>query len=373
MALFSSKNRDNRVVIAGGGTGGHLFPGVAVAEAIQQADPSIDVAFVGTERGIEARVIPELGYDLELIDVPMLKGGGAMGWMKGLSKLPFSGLESMGVFKRLNPGLVVSVGGYAAGPFTMLASVRGVPTALMEQNSMPGMTNRLLGRVVDRAFLTFEESRSHFPGVDCEVVGNPIRRSLLELSEHFAYAPPTDRDEFRILIIGGSGGAASFNSSLPADLCALGELAGDVVVRHQCGKGRQSEVDGGYDDFQGEADVVEFIDDMAAAYEWCDLLICRAGASTIAEVLVLGIPAVYVPFPFAADDHQTKNAQTIAQAGAGIAIADAEIGQQRATRLIAGLIQNPVSLENISAKARNLGRPHAAEKVAQRCIEMMQR
>ncbi|MGM0556253.1 MAG: UDP-N-acetylglucosamine--N-acetylmuramyl-(pentapeptide) pyrophosphoryl-undecaprenol N-acetylglucosamine transferase, partial [Myxococcota bacterium] len=170
MGLFSSTNRANRIVIAGGGTGGHLFPGVAVVEAIEALDSSVDIAFVGTEKGIEARVIPELGYDLELVDVPTLKGGGLKGWASGLSKLPFSGLASMSTFEKLNPGLVVSVGGYAAGPFTMLSSVRGVPTALMEQNSIPGMTNKLLGRVVDRAFLTFESSAKFFDGVRCDVV-----------------------------------------------------------------------------------------------------------------------------------------------------------------------------------------------------------
>ncbi|MFW5967331.1 MAG: UDP-N-acetylglucosamine--N-acetylmuramyl-(pentapeptide) pyrophosphoryl-undecaprenol N-acetylglucosamine transferase, partial [Persicimonas sp.] len=154
MGLFGSGKRARRVVIAGGGTGGHLFPGVAVVEAIQRREPSIDAAFVGTERGIEARVIPELGYDLELIDVPMLKGGGAAGWARGLSKLPKSGLQAMGVLRRLDPALVVSVGGYAAGPVTMLAATRRIPTALMEQNAAPGMTNKLLGKVVDRAFLT---------------------------------------------------------------------------------------------------------------------------------------------------------------------------------------------------------------------------
>jgi UDP-N-acetylglucosamine--N-acetylmuramyl-(pentapeptide) pyrophosphoryl-undecaprenol N-acetylglucosamine transferase len=371
MAFLPKKPRDRRVVIAGGGTGGHLFPGVAVAEAIERLAPEIDIAFVGTERGIEARVIPELGYDLELVDVPMLKGGGALGWAKGLSELPLSGIQSLSVFKRLNPQLVVSVGGYAAGPFTMLSALRGVPTALMEQNSVPGMTNRLLGKAVDRAFLTFEASRAHFGGLPCEVVGNPVRESLLELADDFVYEPPIDRDEFRILIIGGSGGAASFNSRLPADLCALEDLADHVVVRHQCGKGRRSEVDGGYDTFGGDADVVEFIDDMAAAYEWCDLVICRAGASTIAEVLVLGIPALYIPFPHAADDHQTKNAREIAEAGGGITISDADIGQFRATRLISGLIHNPVSLANLSKQARLLGRPDAAKQVARRCIEMM--
>jgi UDP-N-acetylglucosamine--N-acetylmuramyl-(pentapeptide) pyrophosphoryl-undecaprenol N-acetylglucosamine transferase len=371
MGLFSRSNRDNRIVIAGGGTGGHLFPGVAVVEAIEELDPSVDIAFVGTENGIEARVIPELGYQLELVDVPTLKGGGVKGWASGLSKLPFSGLESMSAFKKLNPGLVVSVGGYAAGPFTMLSSVRGVPTALMEQNSVPGMTNKLLGRVADRAFLTFESSAKFFDGVRCEVVGNPVRRDLLALAERFEYQAPAEDDGFNILVIGGSGGAASLNRDLPEALVGLEDLGAHVSVRHQCGRDREDELDGRYEGFEGEVEVVEFIDDMASAYRWCDLLICRAGASTIAEVLVLGIPAVYVPFPGAADDHQTENAREIAESGAGVTLPDDEIGSARATRLLAGLIRNPVSLENLSRKARSMGRPDAATRVAQSCLEML--
>ena len=370
MWLNSSK-RARRVVIAGGGTGGHLFPGVAVVEAIAQLDPSVQVAFVGSPRGIEARAIPKLGYDLELIDVPMLNGAGAAGWARGLVKLPGSGLSAMGALKRLNPGLVVSVGGYAAGPFTMLAALRKVPCALMEQNATPGMTNRLLGKVVDRAFVSFEKTCEYFPDIPCEFVGNPVRKSLLDMAEGFDYQAPLERAEFRILIIGGSGGAASFNAKLPADLSALGERAEHLRVRHQCGRGRAGEVADGYADFAGEVEVLEFIDDMAEAYQWCDLLICRAGASTIAEVLVLGIPAIYVPFPFAADDHQTKNAQSIAEAGAGIAVSDADIGQGRVTRLLTGLLQNPISLKNLAQKARQLGRPDAATIIAQKCIEML--
>ena len=212
---------------------------------------------------------------------------------------------------------------------------------------------------------------SDLPNLPCEFVGNPVRKSLLDLAEGFDYEAPVERKEFRILIIGGSGGAASFNAKLPADLSALGEQAAHLRVRHQCGRGRADEVAGGYAEFAGEVEVLEFIDDMAEAYQWCDLLICRAGASTIAEVLVLGLPAIYVPFPFAADDHQTKNAQSIAEAGAGIAVSDADIGQGRVTRLLSGLLQNPISLKNLAQKARQLGRPDAATIIAQKCIEML--
>src|SRR5690554_2944314 len=226
---FSKRAR--RVVIAGGGTGGHLFPGVAVVEAIAQLDPSVQVAFVGSPRGIGGRAIPKLGYDLELIDVPMLNGAGAAGWARGLLKLPASGFSALGALKRLNPGLVVSVGGYAAGPFTMLAALRGIPCALMEQNATPGMTNRLLGKVVDRAFVSFEKTGEFFPNIPCEFVGNPVRKSLLDMAEGFEYEAPEEGREFRILIIGGSGGAASFNSKLPADFCALGEQGANLIIR----------------------------------------------------------------------------------------------------------------------------------------------
>lgn len=370
MGIWRAK-KTRRVVIAGGGTGGHLFPGVAVVEAIEARDPSVEVAFVGTQRGIEFRVIPRLGYRLELVDVPTLKGGGVKGWATGLARLPKSGLGALGVLRRLKPGLVISVGGYAAGPMTMAASLAGVPTALMEQNSVPGMTNRLLGRVVDRAFLTFESSARFFEEIPCEVVGNPVRRELLELAESFRYRAPEEGGEFRVLVVGGSGGAASLNRDLPVALRGLGELARRVRVRHQCGRGRRGELDGRYDGFEGEVEVEEFIEDMGEAYRWCDLLICRAGASTIAEVLVLGVPAVYVPFPGAADDHQTKNAEEVARAGAGVKISDEEIGSARATRLLAGLIMNPRSLEQLADRAGTLGQPDAADRVAEASLELL--
>ncbi|MFW5967585.1 MAG: UDP-N-acetylglucosamine--N-acetylmuramyl-(pentapeptide) pyrophosphoryl-undecaprenol N-acetylglucosamine transferase, partial [Persicimonas sp.] len=216
-----------------------------------------------------------------------------------------------------------------------------------------------------------EASRAHFERPECEVVGNPVRNDLLEMADGFTYEAPEEGEPFDILIIGGSGGAASFNRRLPGALTNLGDVAAKLRVRHQCGEGRRSEVEGRYDDFAGQVEIVEFIDDMAEAYRRCDLLICRAGASTIAEVLVLGLPAVYVPFPDAADDHQAKNAEEIARSGAGVSLPDDEIDSPRATRLLEGLIRNPVSLQNLARQARTLGRPEAADRVAERCIEMI--
>lgn len=367
------KSGDNhrRVVIAGGGTGGHLYPGIAVVEALEERDSTIEFAFVGTEKGIEARVVPELGYDLHLMDVPPLKGQGLGGWISGGLRLSKSGLQALSLVRKLDPDLTISVGGYAAGPFTLAAALSGRKTALMEQNRDPGMTNGLLGRVVDAAFVAFESTCGHFEGTVCRAFGNPVRRSIRQAAADFEYQAPED-GEFRILVTGGSGGARSLNESLPEALCALGETAESVSVRHQYGKNRRDEVAGRYDDFAGGVELVEFIDDMAAAYAWCDLLICRGGGTTIAEVLTFGLPAVFVPSPHVTDDQQTKNAREIAESGAGIMLPDEEIGSDRATRLLSGLIQNPVSLENIARKARSIGAKDAASAIAEACFGLIE-
>lgn len=352
------------LVIAGGGTGGHLFPGIAVADEFVRICPDARVTFVGTESGIEARVVPDLDHDLELVKVKPLKGGSALERAASLLSLPKSGWRSRRLLRRLEPDAVVSVGGYAAGPVTLMAALSGIPTAIMEQNSYPGLTNRLLSRVVDHGFLTFEDSAPHFGSLSTSVPGNPVRDELLAMAESFEYSPPEVGGPMRILIIGGSGGAGSFNRYIPDWLASMGDMTQRIHVRHQAGRDRSDEVIPRYSEFPGTAEVVEFIDDMAAAYKWCDLLICRAGATTIAEVLNLGIPAIYVPFPHAADDHQTANALSVVEAGAGVMIGDPELDSERSRNLLTGLMNNPTALSNLAAKSRTMARPDAGSKIA---------
>lgn len=363
-----------RVVIAGGGTGGHLFPGVAVAEELSRLSEDIEVSFVGTERGIESRVIPRLGYQLDLMDVQGLKGGG-IGKLKGALKLPVAGLEAMALVRRLKPSLVVSVGGYAAGPFTMCAAVMGVPTVLLEQNSVPGVTNRALGKVVKRAFLTYEESKNFFRGNSVEVVGNPLRRDLLDRASSFAYKPPAPGEPLKIMVLGGSGGSLALNQQIPGALCDLGDAAKQLKVTHQVGKQSGEIAREVYEkrEFAGEVEVVEFIEDMASAYEDTHLMICRAGATTIAEVLAFGLPAIYIPFPGAADDHQTSNALALTEQGAGVMVPQSDLtpDNDRLGRLLQGLMQNPESLGNMATRARALGRPEAGEQIARECLALM--
>lgn len=353
------------VIIAGGGTGGHLFPGVAVIEALEELmGDELRVSFVGSDRGIEARKVPELGYELHTVDVAPLKAGGVTGLLKGLAKLPVAGAKTLALVGRLSPDLVIAVGGYAAGPFTMSAAARGVPTVLMEQNAVPGMTNKALAKVVKKAYVSFESTRDHFE-VESLFVGNPVRASI-GARRDFVYDAPAADGPFNILVMGGSGGAGSLNSGVPEAVCGLApQLQQRLNITHQAGRGRADEVD--YAEFEGNAEVVEFIDDMASAYQELDLLICRAGMSTIAEVTVLGLPALYVPLSLG-DGHQADNAREIVEAGGGMMVTDDEIGADRATRLIAGVMQNPRSLENLARRSKELGRPDAARVVAEDLI-----
>ena len=369
---MGSQPSSPHIVFAGGGTGGHLFPGVAVAEKLAQICPDAEITFVGTEGGIEARVIPETDFELRLVDVQPLKGGSLIKRVVSVASLPGSGWQARRLLKTLQTDVVVSLGGYAAGPITMVASLSGAATALMEQNSYPGLTNRLLSRFVDQAFLTFERTEQFLGKTRVSTPGNPVRQDLLATAEDFQYETPAEDGPFRILIIGGSGGAGSFNEHIPSWLSSMEELTGRLHVRHQAGRGRADEALPGYEEFQGRVEVVEFIDDMAEAYRWCDLLICRAGASTIAEVLILGIPAIYIPFPHAADDHQRANARSVVEAGAGVMIDDDEINSDRARNLLSGFMNNPQALQNLARRARSLARPQAGKEIADRLLEMAQ-
>ncbi len=364
--------RGAHIVVAGGGTGGHLFPGVAVVEAMEKLDPAVRVSFVGSSRGIEARVVPELGYPFRKIEVHPLKNGGVGGFLKGAASLPMSGIQAIQHVRGLRPDLVVAVGGYAAGPFTAAAATMGIPTALMEQNATLGLTNKMLSRLVDRAFVAFPKTCEVIPDkVTCEALGNPIRSSLVEMGRDFAYSAPTADGDFNILVIGGSGGARSLNLGVPKALAGLpAELRARVNITHQAGRGRADSAKEAYEVFDGRWKVVEFIDDMSAAYGACDLLICRAGMSTIAEVTVLGIPALYVPLP-SADGHQASNALEIVEGGGGMMVSDEEIATERASRLLAGLMRNPESLGNLAARAKTMGRPDAAKDVAERLLSMV--
>jgi len=319
-----------KLVIAGGGTGGHLFPGVAIAEELRAREPSAEITFVGTKRGIEARVLPDLGWPLELIEVSGLKTVGVLGAIRGLLRLPRAWWQARALLKRLQPDAVIGVGGYASGPVVFAAKLRGIPTAICEQNSIPGLTNKILGRLVRRVFLSFETSRPFFKPAKIVMTGNPVRRDLLARLQ----APTTPhRGALHVLVSGGSLGAVAVNE-LAAN--ALIELAKDheLEITHQTGEKDRESTAARYREAGVTADCRAFIKDMAATYLAADLVIGRAGATTVAELAIAGKPAVFIPYPFAADDHQTLNAAEMAAKGAALSFKQSDL---TAAKLVAAI------------------------------------
>jgi UDP-N-acetylglucosamine--N-acetylmuramyl-(pentapeptide) pyrophosphoryl-undecaprenol N-acetylglucosamine transferase len=360
------------IVVVGGGTGGHLFPGIAVVESVLEIDPSVRVSFVGAERGIEARKIPELGYELHLLDVQPLKSGGAKGFAVGLGRLPSLAVSCLSLVRRLRPTLVIAVGGYSAGPFSAVAAMSGVPMVLLEQNVEPGMTNKILSRLAKIAFVSFEETALYFPGTTSVCAGNPIRDEISTLAESFVYEPSRNASPFRVLVVGGSGGASSFNEHLPGALTDAYSGSRPLQITHQAGK-REGHVSATRERYgarlsEDQVTVLEFIDSMTDAYSQCDLIICRCGMGTIAEITALGIPAIYIPFP-GAGGHQRMNAEAVVGHGGGWLIDDSQIHQVGAQ--VKDLTEDADMLRASSVASRSFGRPDAALRIAQSCVELI--
>jgi UDP-N-acetylglucosamine--N-acetylmuramyl-(pentapeptide) pyrophosphoryl-undecaprenol N-acetylglucosamine transferase len=356
-----------RVLIAGGGTGGHLFPGIALAEELVTRHPKNDVVFVGTERGLEARVVPAAGYKLETLKVYGLKGMGPMRVLKALFALPAAFFAAWRLLLRYKPDVVVGVGGYSSGPVVMAAWVQNVPTAVQEQNALPGITNKILGKFVRAVFVAFDEARSYFPKRKIHLIGNPIRRAMMEnyLRSRAVH------DHFTVLVFGGSLGARGLNTRMIEALDSLGDLKGDLRFVHQTGKDDLERVRSAYVEKGFTAEVVEFIDDMSGAYSRAELVLCRAGATTLAELTVCRKASILVPFPYATDNHQEVNAKALVDAGAALMLRESELTGPLLAEQIRALKTDPPRLARMEKAAGVLGRPEAAKELADVCVQMM--
>lgn len=366
------KTASPTVVIAGGGTGGHLYPGLAVARALIARRPEARVSFAGTARGLEARVVPEQGFELDLIRSAGLKGRSLGARVRGASILPLSFLDAWSVLSRRRPDVVVGVGGYSSGPVVLLAAVRGIATMVLEQNAVPGLTNRTLAPFVRAAAVTYEDSLTHFRGRGF-VSGNPVRPEFLSSADTASSAEPAGHQP-RLLVLGGSQGAHAIN-------LALMELMPDLVARcpglevlHQTGPGDLAAVREAY----GRAGLVvraeAFVDDVASEMRRADVVLTRAGATTLAELAALGVPAILVPFPAATDDHQRKNADVLVRAGAALmfeqrVIATAE-GRRALVDAIAMLAAEADRRRGLATAMRGFARPDAAEVIVSRLLEL---
>jgi len=318
------------VLIAGGKTGGHLFPGIAVAEELRSR--GVPVAFVGTRGGLEEKELPARGFELDIIRAGGLKGKGLFDTLRNLAVLPFALLRSWLIIRRRRAGAVVSLGGFAAGPVALAARLSGRRVFVMEQNTVPGITNRIVGRFADRIFLSFPDIRGVFPPTRAVLTGNPVRREVIEGASR-------DLGDGRkvLAVFGGSQGAHSLNEMLMHLARVHPGALGGYFVFHQTGAQDLDAVRRVYAESGIAAEAVPFVHDVGAVYRAAAAIVCRAGATTIAELAALRKPAVYVPFPFAADNHQYHNARFVTERGGGALIEDAGPVEERAERLLAAL------------------------------------
>ena len=355
-----------RVVIAGGGTGGHLYPGIAVARELLRRRPDARITFAGTARGIESRVVPREGFELDTLRSAGLKATSLAARIRGLLLIPLSGMDAWSIVSSRSPDLVIGVGGYSSGPVVLIAALRRIPTLLLEQNAVPGLTNRLLAYAVSAAAVTFESTAAYF-GRRAFVAGNPVRSEFL--SEDF---PPGARapGPSRVLIFGGSQGSHAINVAMMEAAAELASHRGGLAITHQTGERDLELVRDGYRRAGLAARVEPFLFAMDREIKAADLVICRAGATTIAELTAAGRPAVLVPLPTAADDHQRRNADVLVAAGAAETVEQKDLSGPMLAARITALLHDPARLAGMSAAARRMARPDAALVIADKAMEL---
>jgi UDP-N-acetylglucosamine--N-acetylmuramyl-(pentapeptide) pyrophosphoryl-undecaprenol N-acetylglucosamine transferase len=360
-----------RLLIAGGGTGGHLFPGMAVAEEFLARDPANEVLFVGTEHGIEARAVPAAGYRIELITAAGIRGKGLFSQIKGAAMMLYGYALSRKILKTFQPDMVLGVGGYASLPMVLAAKGMQTPRYIHEQNAIPGMTNKLLARFADRVFITLEESAKFFPKEKTLLTGNPLRRQILDMvaKQNPPSPSPVTKGEsgqgeqggFRLFVFGGSQGAHAINTAMMAALPHLADLSDRLEICHQTGEKDCPEVRAAYGKSAIPSTVQPFISDMAAEYQRADLIICRAGATTIAEVTACGKACLFIPFPHAVDDHQRRNAEALLKKQACFMLLERELSHERLAAMIRELMNDPETVRKTGEAAFALARLDAAK------------
>lgn len=352
-------------LIAGGGTGGHVFPALALAGELSRRRPGASVVFVGTARGLETDLVPRAGYPLELVRARGIVGTSALSRARGAAQLPLGLLDSWRLLSRHRPRAVVGVGGYASGPVVATAWARRVPTVVHESNAVPGLTNRLLSRVATRVAVGSEAALSRLPGA--EVVGNPVREDF------FSVPPLDDRPEarrLRLLVVGGSQGSAFLNRVVPHAVARLRAEGRDFDLVHQCGRARRGAGHDPEDLARAYAAMGlppgtarEFLHDMAEQVAAADLVVCRAGAMTVAELAAAGRPALYVPFAAATHGHQEANAREVERAGAAVVVTEAEADAGGLPGALSALLADPARLASMGRAAREKARPGAAARL----------
>ncbi len=342
--------------MAGGGTGGHVIPALAVARELRQRGH--EPFFVGTAQGMEAKLVPEAGFVIEFVEIGGLKRVGVVQTLRTLVQLPLSTAQMVGRLGRWKPAAIFSMGGYAAGPVVLAAVVRRIPMVLMEPNAVPGMTNRWIGRASRRALVNFEETARYFPSGKAELTGIPVR------PEFFAISPKPRGEALTVLITGGSRGSRTLNNAARESWPLLRSAGFRVRLVHQTGREAYTEIARDFASSGVEGEVAPFIEDMPAAFAGADVVVSRSGAGAVAEIAAAGKAAILVPFPYAADDHQTRNAEALARSGAARMVADREFTGERLFREVSALAAEPGAIERTAEAASKFARPGAAARAA---------
>ena len=356
-------------MIAGGGTGGHLFPAVAIAKELKERPGGAEILFVTGRRKLETEVLARHGFKQTSIDVEGLKG---RGWKRAAvtaMRLPWSFFQALAAIEGFSPDMVVGVGGYSSGPVCLAARWKGIPCAIQEQNSFPGLTNRLLCRVVDRVFISFEESRRHFRCSSVVMTGNPVRKELIEKVN----GGIREEDRFCVLVVGGSQGARALNEAFLPALEILVMKGKAVRVIHQTGELDFAKVAERYREKGLQGEVHAFISDMAWAYRQADIVVGRAGATTLSELTALGKPSILIPYPYAANNHQELNARSVSAEGGAVMILQQELSGEGLAGVLTKYMEDPSALKRMADRAGALGRPEAVEIIVNNLLEMVRK
>ena len=368
-----SVRHELRVVIAGGGTGGHLFPGIAVAEEFQARNAKNSVLFVGTGRPFEVSTLSEAGFAHRRITAEGLKGRGIKNQLVAMLKIPIGVVESMLILKSFRPHLVIGVGGYSAGPMVIGAWLLGVKIVLQEQNILPGITNRILSRFADRLYVSFPETKFDAAIEKMRLTGNPVRKEIIQSIKRpksAGVAASEEEKKFSILILGGSQGAHRINMAVLESLEHI-ENKEKMTFVHQTGVQDEAPVKQRYDELGIKSEACAFFKDMDQQYQNADLIICRAGATTVAEITALGKGVIFIPFPFAADNHQVLNAQSLVKAGAAEMIEEKDLSSESLARRINHYARQPEALKQMGDRCRKFGRIDAAATIVDDCYELI--
>ncbi len=364
----SPNHQITKLVVAGGGTGGHVFPGMAVAEAMEVYG-HVDVLWIGTGRPVEKDALSGRRWDYRILNTRPLRGSGLAATMRSLAGLPFSTIRACSWLKSFRPHVVLGVGGYVSGPALLAARMLRIPAALHEQNLIPGLTNRLASRFAKTVFVSFKKTVKYFPKNRVIFTGNPVRKSIIQSQNQKSPNHQITKSP-NLLVLGGSQGARCLNRLAGSAIQVLWQSGFHLEIIHQTGKLDVSSVEKFYKDANIPAKVTPFISDIGESYSWADLVICRAGASTLAELTTLGKPSILIPYPWATDSHQDANARELTEAGAAKYFLEGEIGAIKLAGEIQSLLEDPQKLINMGGNARKLGKPTAATEIASTLIEM---